>query len=227
MKNTLTALLFSIAIVRTLFAHEIQAANDAPTKLNQIADYVKNELIGKTFSVETTVGIDEGKIETEFNRNATYSNLFSNETVIRFDELISIEQTTFELGDGKRKLPGVLRDRVLVIRHEYWQSESTGEVIGFAQTISNTMSSSSVPTRNTIQLEDNQLKIVASTVGYADLFEAGGGYYPGAIILEQVFDRTDSKLQRTDSTTVFRVDPDTRKRTRTSSPVEVLENTQK
>jgi hypothetical protein len=180
----------------------------------EVLAYVKKNVIGKTLEVRITSKIVNDKIETEFARRTTFTNLVETSSGLAFDEIAVINQVLFDLDEqGKRKSPGRREDRAVVRRHEYSARKSSGHVLGVGRIILN---SSSDPTgvaySERIALRGDSLIIHISGIGYDDFFAPGGRFEPATSDSREEFSVRDGKLRRVTKTTSYDVDPATLKR---------------
>lgn len=176
--------------------------------------YIRKHVIGKTLEHRSTSKISEGKIETEFTRRTTFTNLVETSSGMAFDEVIIIKQVLYDLDEqGKRASPGRNQDRFIVVRHEYSVRKSTGHVLGIGRVLTNSLvDSTGAASSERISLKGNSLIIHRSALGYDDFFAPGGRFEPGTDDVQDEFSVRDGKLHRVETTTSYRVDPETLKR---------------
>ena len=188
----------------------IPTAADAGER-EDVLSYLKKNIIGRTLEHQSTSKISEGKIETEFTRRTSFTNLVETSSGLAFDEIIVVKQVLYDLdGLGKRVAPGRQKDRVVVMRHEYAVRESTNHVLGIARVLTNTIANSTgVANSERITINGDSLVIHQSDVGYGDFYAPGGKYEPANSDSREEFSVGEGKLRRVTTRVSYNVDPET------------------
>ncbi|MCE9555005.1 MAG: hypothetical protein K8T91_16750 [Planctomycetes bacterium] len=181
-----------------------------------VTEFIQNNMIGKQLRTETTRSIDNGKVAVDFATNTAYTNFTETPNGFEYDVVSDVKQTNYDLdAQGKKKLPGVSKDRIAVTRYSFNKLKSTGKLLGMTKSISNTLKSDSAagPTALQMGMQDGKLVMKSRTVYYSDRFAAGNQVKPGASETTTVFEVKDGKLHVTSKTQTFDVDPVTMART--------------
>ena len=120
------------------------AQEPATDQRDEVYEFLKANVIGKSVTFASVSSNSDNTVEYDFQRTIRYRNLVKSERGLAFNVFGLIKQTNFDLQNGKRVpgKPGVNKDRELVIRYEFRQSESTGMLIGSTDVLANTISDS-------------------------------------------------------------------------------------
>lgn len=204
---------------KVVATYERVAKEPATDGRDEVYEYLKANVIGKSVSFSSVSANSDDTLEFDFKRTLRYRNLVKTERGLAFDVFGLIKQTNYDLQDGKRLMgkPGVNKDRELLVRYEFRQSESTGILIGMSDTISNTMVDSiGSGAAVTLKLEGDSLTLREVTPLFADHFAAGDTYKPGRSEVVGTFTTQNGKLKLVEKYTSYYVNPDTLEKT---SPV--------
>lgn len=184
-------------------------------KAQQIVDFVRNKMIGRTIVGRVVTGFDNDRMESVFERKTTFGRLLESRDGFGFDEVIEIREAIRPRRKAGGK-PGSTRqyDRRVILRHQYSVRKSTREVVGYAREISShegQLSTAAVVKRGVVELSNGQLIIRMSTVGYDDHVTARG-FGAGAVKEQSKYSVHGGLLQRSQANEFFAVNEDTLER---------------
>ena len=169
---------------------------------------------------KVTRWIDNGKIEVDFDRTVRFTNLSVSPGGFSFNVLLSVKQTNYDLdAEGKRILPGQMKNRTLIEKHTFSRSKSTGKIVGRTESICHDIPNTVLSmTRNQILFMEDEDKMVIIEIpdGFiGDYFTTGGKYKPGTAKNRTEIVVKDGKVIRTLTSETFDIDPETMKITPT------------
>jgi|GEM_PF-5191871 len=211
-----------------LFTAGLPTTADAGER-EEVVDYLRKNVIGRTLETRITEKIAQGKVETEFASRRTFSNLVETSAGLAFDETIVINQVLYDLDEhGKRVSPGRNKDRVIVMRHEYSVRQSTGRLLGISRVLSASTNDdlTGFAEAERITVKGDSLLIQVTTIGYEDFFAPGGKYEPTSTDWQDEFSVQGGKLRCVTKRTSYNVDPETLKRTVERIPLSDLIGTE-
>ena len=176
-----------------------------------IVEFLHKNVIGRTVTGKVTTGIDQGRLESVFERRTTFTRLLESESGFGFDEVIEIRESIRPLGkSNKEVLPARQDNRRVILRYQFSVRRSTGEVVGYGREVSHNdgqLSEAAVVKRAVAKLHDGELIIRTTTVGYDDHITAAG-ITPGAFKSQSKFSIQAGLLQRSQANECFAVDAD-------------------
>lgn len=212
----MTLKVLSIFAASTVLLCSTAAAetNDAPNELNAVADFISENLSGKTFETRVTATLADGKLETEFLRRTMYLPVRRMNGALQIDRVASIKQKLWDLDEhGKRKAgdPQV-NDRVIVSRTILRESKATGALKGHSETLASSSLDAEPPyspTSCTVSLDGNKLTMVTKTPLYADGFGPGGTHIPISSDVVSVYQSEGGHVLAHETIRGYSVDPKT------------------
>lgn len=173
-------------------------------------EYLRRNVIGRTIAGKVVSGLDQGRLESEFARRTTFTRLRESRNGFGFDEVIDIRETIRNTGRSGRDSDSVRHDnRRVILRHQYSVRKSTGEVVGYAREVSHVegqLSEAAVVMRAVAEIQNGELIIRTTTVGYDDHVTADG-LRPGAVQAQSKFSVHAGRLQRSQANENFAVNP--------------------
>lgn len=182
----------------------------------EIAAFIKQHLLGKTFTRESKDAIDNGRVESSIKHSVKFVGLVQSDRGIEVDRLTTIVQTMRDLdADGRPSGEARRKDRVVVLRYYLGARKSTGELMGYATTVVSS-SPDAFPYSATAvraELKKDRLVLHEDSVLYEDLFAKGGKFRPGAVTTTMSFEPKANGVELTSKTVGFDVDPKTMART--------------
>lgn len=188
---------------------QVAQAND----LDNAYEFLKTNVVNRTLLRESQGTLADGKVGYMFRREATVCNLHRTERGLQFDHFVIIKQQNWDIKDDSSKGDPRNEDRMVVIRYEFAMRKSTSRLVGFSRTLSGTPGATGAEGEAArLIVTDAQLTIESHIPFYADAFDKGGSWYPGAMERTQVFRIENGKLVMESSQKSFRVDPATLKR---------------
>jgi hypothetical protein len=214
--------MFTLLAYTTMSATAATAADPATDDTSdrvQVTKFLKEHVIGKTVHTPTvTTKQDEGRMESDYADQTTFSNLMESAQGFSFEVTIVSKETRFDLhNDGKRVLPGRDLSGTEVYRYEVVERVSTKKLTGTVVLVSMT---TKAPSRagaallvTGMKVTDGKLKWKETLPGYLDLVAAKGKYKPASWDSSNTFSLVDGKLRCEYDITNFNVDPDTLQRT--------------
>lgn len=182
----------------------------------QIVDFLRNQVMGRTVVGRVTSSIDRGRLESVFERSTNFTRLIVSENGFGFDEVLRIRETIRPRGATESASVAVRQsDRLVTLRHQYSVRRSTGDVVGYAREMAGsdgTLSAAAVVSRAVAQIQNGELTIRMSTVGYDDHVTVGG-FKAGGIQTQSKYSVRHGRLRRAQVNEYFAVDPQTLSRT--------------
>jgi hypothetical protein len=196
------------------------ADGNAAADLPLVLKFVKDHVVGRTVvSPMKTYAFDDGRIETDYEDTTSYSQLTDMDRAFSFDMTIVKKYTRYDVKDGKRVLPGVVRNIAEVSRYEFGERVSTGRLTGVLRLLSTTRPSDAATDHGTVtlvtgvRLTDGRLSWRETVPGYMDIIAAGGKYKPYSTEGESVMTVVSGRLRLAVEVKLYDVDPDTLART--------------
>ena len=185
--------------------------------------FLKDNVIGRTVSVNLTEKIANGTVETVFSRNTSFVKLMETPNGFQFDAVSVIRQTNYDLDkQGKRVGPGLVEDRTIADRYVVSERKSTKKLIGYSLVVSNSSDFDEAAVDAVrVGFQDGKLVIDESTVLFNDLFAEGGQFKPGGADVHSEFSIVRGKLRRVQTIQIFDVDPNTLEKQPRKSKAEV------
>jgi hypothetical protein len=178
--------------------------------VDDLYNFIKQNLIGKRLEMRKTALIDSGKVEAEFERTKMFADLARTANGLIFDVVSIIHQKNFDLDEHKKRLdkrPQTV-DRVIVVHYEIKASRSTGELLGFTHIIVNTLLDSTGDANSIrVVLSNNRLTFLSNQALYGDYFAASGKYSPGRAEITDEYWSDNHKLRGKLTEKDTRVDP--------------------
>jgi hypothetical protein len=202
-------------------------ADESRRAIDQLADFLKQNAIGKTLEWKFEGPIADGKFETEFQRHTTFSNFTEYRNGLAFDEIAVIQQVNYDLDEaGNRVGEGIEKNRVLTVRWELGHRASSGGVTGFRRIVSNSMDTEVGWCQATRIVQENGRWVAYSEDPiYSDHFSSGDTVVPGMEKVREEIWFEDQRLYRQTTRQAFYVDPDTWKKTHRGEEMIVNEST--
>lgn len=170
---------------------------------------------GRHLHHESTRRFPDVNVECEFARDSIIADVRQSRTGFTFDVIYAIHQRNWDLDSSGRRIgAAIVRDRTLVRRFEVGEMRSTGKLLGFAHTIAQAPEESLEADALDVGCTNGRLEIVASTIGYADLYGRGTTCKPGAMTCTYVLREESVGLVLRERCDLFDVDPGARGRTK-------------
>lgn len=205
-----TLLIGAACMGETSFAADIDLS-----ERNAIYEFIAENLIDFQFVDKRNTAIADGSVATEFENTKSFTGLEKTAEGLRWSMVNVVKQRNWNLdSDGKRTGKPIVKDRVLTIVTELTVSRATGKLIGSRSSGTNTYTSFRGALEHVMaELDEGQLKLRGTTIGYSDFFEKGSDYYPGAAKFEEtIYSKGDSTVIETSPRQLYRVDPATLER---------------
>jgi hypothetical protein len=183
------------------------------TTLDEVAEYLKANVVGKNISTEIEKGtMDDGKLEYEFQRHSFFSDLARTTTGLKYVYTWNVSQTNYRVNPGSDEKIAEVKDRIGTSVCELRESKAMpGHLLGFCRTATNTLSDS---TGNASSLEvslvDDSLVLKSKTILFGDYFaNNSSGYKPGTSINITTFTMSDGRLEMNEEVTSYDLDSQT------------------
>jgi len=151
--------------------------------------FFKEHVVGKRVSEPArSLRVGGGKVESVFSQSIRFGNFTETKWGFSFNADTAISQTLYELGPNGKRLagPGKKTDRRFIWRYQVTERRSTNQLTGAAFPVDKTgalVDDAEWPFTIyalTVCVPHNEtVRIVHSSVPYADLFAQGGGFRPG------------------------------------------------
>lgn len=191
-------------------ASRVSSRTRGDARKRPFVDYLRKNVIGRTIAGKVITGIDQGRLESQFARRTTFTRFRESANGFGFDEVIDIRETIRPIGKSLRdEIPVRHDNRRVILRHQYSVRKSTGEVVGYAREVSHNegeLSEAAVVKRSVVDLQDGELIIRTTTVGYDDHVTAAGPR-PGAVQAQSKYTVHAGRLQRSQANENFVVNP--------------------
>lgn len=206
-------------------ASTVQSRSRGDVRKRPLVDYLRKNVLGRTIAGKVTTEIDQGRLESEFARRTTFTRFLESANGFGFDEVIDIRETIRPIGKSIRDEIPIRRDnRRVILRHQYSVRKSTGEVVGYAREVSHNegqLSEAAVGKRSVVEIQNGELIIRTTTVGYDDHVTAAG-LKPGAVQSQSKFSIHAGRLQRSQANENFAVNPRSLDRRRSRRETELI-----
>ena len=187
------------------------SASSGDPRKRRFAEFLRNNVIGRTIFGKVTTGIDQDRLESVFERRTTFTRFLESDNGFGFDEVIDIRETIRPRDNSKKNSVRTRQDnRRVILRHQYSIRKSTGEMVGYAREVSHNegqLSTAAVIKRAVMELNGQELLVRTTTVGYDDHVTADGSG-PGAVQSQSKFSVIAGLLQRSQANENFSVNAD-------------------
>ena len=180
--------------------------------LDRLYSYFVDNLAGRRLEMTTTAVIAGGKVESEFHRRRTFTNLMKSANGFAFDVVAVIAQKNYDRNEAGERLPNPpqIKDRVVVVRYKIKKSVSSGELIGIAEIVLNTEQDPTAGAKSVrVHLAEEKLIVKTKDVLYADHFAPSGGRKPGVGEITEEYWTVQGKLRGKTTDKSVEVDPRT------------------
>lgn len=218
-------------ILLTIFSTLLTLAVCSPTvaqskdlvKLHQesgVLEFVKQNMIGRTLTRESTRKIADGNVESVFSIERSFGDLVDLGTGFSFTEFEIVNQTLYDLDEnGKRTGKPVVKNRKYLSRHEFGIRSSTGKYAGFLHSLAQFKDHDvGSVSQLTLELNEDKTELIVKApltlyqdclTLYSELFAKGGETKPGTVQSTMRYLLEDGKLTSHRSVKAYSVDPKT------------------
>jgi hypothetical protein len=203
---------FTLALLFVIPVHGAPA-NDR----DQFVDFFQREVLAKRLLTEVKGKTEDEAYYVDFRRIISFDNMKATKAGVAFEFTVDIKQTNTKLDEkGKPTKEVINRDRTLVRRVELGLRQSTGKLVGFARTLSDT---SADPTGDATAVfvemgtEGKSMEIHHSTVLYDDGTLDEKNFLPCSSAEESTLTVVKGRLKMHQKYMGFRVDTATFEKT--------------
>lgn len=186
----------------------------AGDSVDEVYGFLKENAVNRTVTTKSSGTLAGGAVEYEFRRDTTLCNLQRISDGFSFDVILLIKQRNWDVKGEKRSGEPRIEDRMLVQRCTIGKQSSSGELLGYARSLTSTHDSwANTIDHLSMRMNGETLHVLRDTGKYKDFFDADGDFYPGAVVRKQEWEVQDDRLLINTTSTTYKADPATGERT--------------